>query len=183
RRLKAGGVKVFPFYKIVFLALANSLNYRNHRKIIVIDGKTAFVGGINISDRYINKAGDRDKLFWRDTHLRIDGPGVYYLQYLFMCDWNFCAKDQLQPDHQFFPLPFLLPEKGKKLVQIAASGPDSDMPTILYSMLQAINLATREVLITTPYFIPGESLLDALMIASLSGLSVKLLVPDTSDSL
>jgi cardiolipin synthase len=183
RRLKAGGVKVFPFYKIVFLALANSLNYRNHRKIIVIDGKTAFVGGINISDRYINKAGDQNKLFWRDTHLRIDGPGVYYLQYLFMCDWNFCAKDQLQPDHQFFPLPFLLPEKGKKLVQIAASGPDSDMPTILYSMLQAINLATREVLITTPYFIPGESLLDALMIASLSGLSVKLLVPDTSDSL
>jgi len=182
RRLKAGGISAFPFSKVIFLALANRLNYRNHRKIIVIDGHTAFVGGINISDKYINEPGNAKKLFWRDTHLRIEGPGVHYLQYLFLCDWNFCAKDDVQPADLYFPSSSSLPVKGNKIVQIAASGPDSDTPTILFSILQAINLAATEILITTPYFIPGESLLDALTVASLSGVSVKLLVPGISDS-
>jgi len=180
-RLRANGVKAFPFFKIYFIAFANRLNYRNHRKIIVVDGITAFVGGINVSDRYINKAGDT-KLFWRDTHLRIDGPGVQYLQYLFLCDWNFCANKKLQPDEYFFPHKDSYPVQGNKVVQIASSGPDSAKPTILFSLLQAINLATKEILITSPYFIPGESLLDALIIASLSGVSVKLLMPGISDS-
>ncbi|HRQ51138.1 MAG TPA: cardiolipin synthase [Agriterribacter sp.] len=182
RRLKAAGVHAFPFHKIIFIALANRLNYRNHRKIIVIDGGTAFVGGINVSDRYINNMEKPGTLFWRDTHLRIDGPGVYYLQYLFLCDWNFCAADQLQPDALFFPRPASLVTGGNKVVQIAASGPDSDTPTILFSLLQSINLATEEILITTPYFIPGESLLDALTVAALGGVTVKLLVPGVSDS-
>lgn len=182
-RLIAAGVKAYPFYKIKFIALANRLNYRNHRKIIVIDGHTAFIGGINISDRYINEDNNSQSLFWRDTHLRIDGSGVYYLQYLFLCDWNFCANEMLQPDHLFFPSPASLPVRGDKVVQIAASGPDSDVPTILFSLLQAINLATEEILITTPYFIPGESLQDALMVAALGGLKVKLLVPGISDSM
>jgi cardiolipin synthase A/B len=182
RRLKANGVKAFPFLKVYFILFANRLNYRNHRKIIVVDGHTAFVGGINVSDRYIND-GDTKKLFWRDTHLRIDGPGVQYLQYLFLCDWNFCAKDQLHPDQLFFPAENPFSPKGDKIVQIAASGPDSETPAILFSILQAINLATEEILITSPYFIPGESLVDALIIASLSGISVKLLVPGISDSI
>jgi cardiolipin synthase len=182
RRLKAGGVKAFPFLKIYFIAFANRLNYRNHRKIIVVDGYTAFVGGINISDRYINDSVNLNKLYWRDTHLRIDGPGVRHLQYLFLCDWNFCANKKLQPDKVFFPDKDSYPVQGNKVVQIASSGPDSAKPTILFSLLQAINLATKEILITSPYFIPGESLLDALIIASLSGVSVKLLVPGISDS-
>ena len=181
RRLKNNGVKAFPFLKIYFIAFANRLNYRNHRKIIVVDGTTAFVGGINVSDRYINKSNDK-KLFWRDTHLRIDGPGVQYLQYLFLCDWNFCANARLQPDENFFPRKNVSLIHSNKVVQIAASGPDSETPTILFSILQAINLATEEILITSPYFIPGESLLDALIIASLGGVSVKLLVPGKSDS-
>lgn len=181
-RLKAGGVIAFPFYEILFLKLANRMNYRNHRKIIVVDGVTAFIGGINISDRYINKGTDNQATFWRDTHLRIDGPGVYYLQYLFLCDWNFCAKDQLHPNRHFFPPADTQPIMGTKAVQIAASGPDSDMPTILFSMLQAIYLANDEILITTPYFIPGESLMDALMVSAMGGISVKLLVPGVSDS-
>lgn len=181
-RLKASGVKAFPFLKVYFIALANRLNYRNHRKIIIIDGRTAFVGGINVSDRYINKAGDTKKVFWRDTHLRIDGPGVQYLQYLFLCDWNFCANKKLHPDKYFFPPLQTYSPSGNKVVQIAASGPDSKTPTILFSILQAINLAKKEILITSPYFIPGESLMDALVIAALSGISVKLLVPETSDS-
>lgn len=181
-RMKTSGVEVFPFYKINFISLANRLNYRNHRKIIVIDGKTAFVGGINVSDKYINNTSDPKKLFWRDTHLRIDGPGIHYLQYLFFCDWNFCAKTNLQPNGSFFPELSTFEGKGNKLVQIAASGPDSDRPTILYSLLQAISLAKEEVLITTPYFIPDESIMDALLVAALGGVSVKLLVPGISDS-
>ncbi|MEO5649991.1 MAG: cardiolipin synthase [Ginsengibacter sp.] len=180
-RLKAGNVKAFPFFKIRLISFANRINYRNHRKIIVVDGRTAFVGGINVSDKYIND--DPEKLFWRDTHLRIDGPGVQYLQYLFLCDWNFCANKKLQPDEHFFPRVNTLPVDCNKVVQIAASGPDSKTPAILFSVLQGINLATKEILITTPYFIPGESLMDALCIASMSGLSVKLLVPGKSDSI
>src|SRR5690606_16695215 len=75
RRLREGNVKVFPFFEISYIAFANRINYRNHRKIIVVDGRTAFIGGINISDRYRN-TGDKKQLYWRDTHLRIDGPGV-----------------------------------------------------------------------------------------------------------
>lgn len=184
KKLKAANIAVFPFYKIIFIFLASRINYRNHRKIIVIDGKIGFVGGINVSDKYVNKEKNKNKkkLFWRDTHLMIEGPGVYYLQYLFLCDWNFCAKEGVLPEPAYFPKIDLQANKGKSSVQIAASGPDSDVPTILFSLLQGINLAKKEVLITTPYFIPGESVLDALMAAALGGVSVKLLVPGKSDS-
>jgi cardiolipin synthase len=178
--LLAAGVKAFPFYRIFFIALANRLNYRNHRKIIVIDGNIGYTGGINISDRYINKPGDDPDTYWRDTHIKITGPGVYYLQYLFICDWNFCSDQELDPDRDFFNSN--VPEKPGALVQIAASGPDSDDPTIMFSLVKAIGIAEREILITTPYFIPGETLLDALTVAALSGIKVKLLVPDQSDS-
>src|ERR1700722_14593134 len=181
-RLNENGVKAFPFLRIYFIALANRINYRNHRKIIVIDGQTAFVGGINVDDRYINNENNK-KTYWRDTHLRIDGPGVQYLQYLFLCDWNFCSNSKLHPDIQFFPPENNSQTRDNKVVQIAASGPDSGAPAILFSILQAISLATKEILITTPYLIPGESLVDALIIASLGGVSVKLLVPGNSDSL
>lgn len=179
-RLLKAGVQAFPFYEVIFLTFANRMNYRNHRKITVIDGVVGFVGGINVSDRYINTPGK--KTYWRDTHLRIEGPGVQYLQYLFMGDWNFCANGDLQPNERFFPDPDLLPVKGNKPVQMAASGPDSDTPTILFSLLQAINLAENEILITTPYFIPGESIMDALVVSALGGVAVKLLVPGISDS-
>jgi cardiolipin synthase len=177
--LRGAGVEAYPFHKVLFIMLANRLNYRNHRKIIVIDGCKGFVGGINISDRYQNSSKNAS-LFWRDTHLAIDGPGVFYLQYLFLCDWNFCSPNKLQPER-----PFFCEQENpadNKIVQIAAGGPDSDQPTILYSLIQAINLAQKEILITTPYFIPGDSLLDALVVAALSGISIKLLVPGISDS-
>ncbi|MDF2188883.1 cardiolipin synthase [Paraflavitalea sp. CAU 1676] len=182
RRLRAAGVHAFAFHKIIFIALANRLNYRNHRKIIVIDGGVGFVGGINVSDRYINSPDRSQQQYWRDTHLRIEGPGVHYLQYLFLADWNFCAGEQVQPDYDLFPKENAFHPKGNKIVQMAASGPDSDRPTILFSLLQAIHLAQEEILITTPYFIPGESILEALIVSALGGLKVKLLVPGESDS-
>lgn len=181
-RLKNRGVKIFPFYKVIFIRLANRINYRNHRKIIVVDGQKAFVGGINVSNKYVNNPEFKNELFWRDTHLMIEGQGVYYLQYLFMCDWNFCASENLSPNKNFFPPQSIQPAVGDKMVQIVASGPDSVAPSILFSLLQVINLAKEELLITTPYFIPGESIVDALIIAALGGVNVKLLVPGVSDS-
>lgn len=179
-RLKEAGVQVYPFYEIIFLATANRINYRNHRKIIVIDGNTSFVGGINISDRYINNKSPKNVLYWRDTHIRIDGAGSNYLQYVFLCDWNFCAKEKLSPEPDFFSIP--VDYSTDTLVQIAASGPDSNKPTILYSLIESIGRAKKEILITTPYFIPGQSLQDMLCVAAMGGVSVKLLVPGISDS-
>ena len=178
KTLRDAGAEIHPFHKVHFYLLANRINYRNHRKIVVIDGQTGFVGGINVSDRYINKK--KGQLYWRDTHLRIDGPGVYYLQYLFLADWNFCCPGNLKLEKIFFNED--LPVKDDKLVQIVASGPDSKQPSVLFSILQAIYLAKKEILITTPYLIPGDNIIDALRIAASSGLSVKLLVPGISDS-
>ncbi|GEO03880.1 cardiolipin synthase [Adhaeribacter aerolatus] len=180
RELHQGGVEAYPFNRIKLLFLANRLNYRNHRKIIIVDGKCGFVGGINISDRYINRPESQNEYYWRDTHLRIDGPGIFYLQYIFFCDWNFCSRQRLTPETIYFSSP--KPDDANVNVQIAASGPDSPTPTIMLSIFKAINLARKEILITTPYFIPGESLLDALKVAALSGVAVKLLAPGFSDS-
>ncbi len=181
RRLRAHGVQAYPFHRITFLALANRLNYRNHRKIVVIDGKVGFVGGINVADKYINR-GAENELFWRDTHLRIEGPGVRQLQYTFLFDWNFTSKTPWQVDPTYFPDHQVVANPHNKIVQIATSGPDSLRPNILYSMMQAIHHAEDEILITTPYYIPGEGIQDALVIAAMSGVRVKLLVPRRSDS-
>ncbi|MFD2824071.1 cardiolipin synthase [Lacinutrix iliipiscaria] len=181
-KLKAAGVETSPFYEIKFFLLASRINYRNHRKIIIIDAKIAFVGGVNVSDKYINKKEFKSKLYWRDTHLKIEGPAIWYLQFLFLCDWNFCAEANVLPSDQLFLPKEKFNTKQDKILQITASGPDSDVPTILFALLQAINLAKKEVLITTPYFIPGESILNALIISAKSGVSIKLLVPGISDS-
>lgn len=181
-RLKAAGVAAFPFYKIKLIALANRLNYRNHRKIIVVDGVLGFVGGINVSDKYINDAQKKNDLFWRDTHLKIEGPAVKSLQYVFIGDWNYCSGEKLEPTKIFFPDDNEFHSESDKIVQIAASGPDSDTPLIQQTLLQAINLAKEEILITTPYFMPGDSILESLVIAAASGTKVKILVPGASDS-
>ena len=180
KELIAGGVEAYPFFKIFFIALSNRTNYRNHRKIIVIDGCTGFVGGINVSDRYINKAENNNPVFWRDTSVRIDGQGVFYLQYLFICDWNFAAGQQLPDPTRLFCN--TKSKDGNAVVQMAASGPDSGTPTIMLSLMEVFGMAQQEILITTPYFIPGETMLDAINMACLSGVKVKLLVPLHSDS-
>ncbi len=181
-RLIAAGVEAFPFYKIKLISFANRLNYRNHRKIIVVDGTLGFVGGINVSDKYINSSEGKNILYWRDTHLMIQGSAVRTLQYVFLGDWNYCSGTPLIPDSNFFPKESDLKSNSGKIVQIAASGPDSDTPLIEQTIMQAINLAKEEILITTPYFIPGKSLLASITLAAYSGTKIKLLVPGISDS-
>lgn len=180
KQLREAGIEAVPFYKINFIRLANRLNYRNHRKIIVIDGMTGYIGGINVSDRYINSTNK--KLFWRDTHLKIVGSAVLNLQFTFLTDWNFCAQENISFSNDYFPVENIHEDYGDQFVQIVASGPDSDYPRIMYSLMQTILLAKKELLITTPYFIPTSSFLNAIKIAALSGVNVKLLIPGISDS-
>ena len=179
RELRACGVQAFPFYKITFVKLANRMNYRNHRKIVVVDGYTAFVGGINISDKYNNDEGNG--LYWRDTHLKVRGYSAHILQAVFLQDWNFCSGEDVAISTPYFPIG-MQPYPTDFFTQIVASGADSDLPNILYATVQLIYAAKREILITTPYFIPDTSLQEALVIAALSGVAVKLLVPKKGDS-
>jgi len=182
KNLEDAGVQTAPFYRIKVLALASRLNYRNHRKIIVVDGSTSFMGGINMSDRYRNDSLATEDLFWRDTHLMLNGPATLYAQHLFLCDWNFCSNNKMAYHTDYFPEPITNGTIGGEIVQLVPSGPDSDLPVIFYSLLEAIGAAKKKILITTPYFIPGESLTDVLIIAAQGGLKVQLLVPGVSDS-
>lgn len=172
-------VEVAKFYRIRLYALANRLNYRNHRKIVVIDGHTGFVGGINVEDKYINNG--KFRLFWRDTHLMVKGgSAISKLQATFISDWNFCSEAKIELDLHYFST-----EQGKNhkhLVQIASSGPDSSRPTIMLSTLGIIMSSKKRLYITTPYFIPSESIVDAIVYAALSGVDVRMLVPGISDS-
>ena len=180
KELKQAGVEAYPFNRVRVLFFANRINYRNHRKIIIVDGKSGFLGGINVSDKYINN-GDKNKRYWRDTHLRIDGAGVLNLQHVFLCDWNFCSRQKIQPSPYYFIRDHNF--NATTGVQIASGGPDSPSATIMLSLLKAISLAKKEILITTPYFIPDVGILDALKVASLSGVEVKILAPGVSDSI
>lgn len=179
--MKASGIQVFPFYEVKFYLLANRINYRDHRKIIIIDGLTGFTGGINISDRYIN-SGDPGKLYWRDTHVMIEGPAVNSLQYHFIANWNFCTEETLEINRIFFPHIFEKKESFDDLVQIVAGGPDYPTSGIMLSFFTAIVNARKRVYITSPYFIPNESIYDALKKAALSGKDTRLLLPGVSDS-
>jgi cardiolipin synthase len=177
--LQANGVHIHPFYRIHFLFFANRINYRDHRKVIIIDGLVGYIGGINLSDRYVNSP---DKgTYWRDTHLRVEGAAVLSLQYHFLSNWNFCADDNLGFSPTLFPL---MEEEsdGDDLVQIVTGGPDYPRPSIMMSYFTAIMAARRSIYITTPYFIPNESIFNAIKTAALSGKDVRLLLPTESDS-
>ncbi len=182
KELRVAGVEVYPFYKIRILFLANRMNYRNHRKIIIVDGQCGFVGGINVDDRYINNG--KNKLFWRDTHLMMRGQAVAALQYVFLSDWNFCANQQVEFASRYFPEPSSTSQNRlNSLVQIIDSGPDSELADIMLAYMGAISSARKRLYITTPYFIPNETIMNSMKFAALRGVDVRLLVPGESDSL
>ncbi|MBO9727084.1 MAG: cardiolipin synthase [Chitinophaga sp.] len=176
KRLKEHGAHVYPFSPVLVDFYLNA-NYRNHRKIIVIDGTVGFVGGINLDERYINNG--KHPTFWRDTHLRIEGDAVNILQLQFLMSYRYCSKDIF---------PFAAPYFGRSALtgtcftDIVASGPDSEWPIAMQSILMAINIAKRRIRISNPYFIPTEELLTALQMAALAGKDVELLLPLKGDS-
>lgn len=156
------------------------LNFRDHRKIVVIDGKVGYVGGFNIGDQYL---GRKEKFGnWRDTHLRITGSGVFGLQSQFTLDWNVTARDaDLPTDHidsKYFPLTRV---KGDSNLQIVTSGPDSDLQQIKMGYIRLIQSAKKRVWIQSPYLIPDDSVMDSLRIAVMAGVDVRIMIPHMPD--
>ncbi|HOP03218.1 MAG TPA: cardiolipin synthase [Tenuifilaceae bacterium] len=177
RQLHDAGVEFFPFMEVKFPLLTSKVNFRNHRKIIVIDGIIAFMGGINIADRYL--VGDKKLGPWYDTMLRIEGEAVNMLQVVFMVDWFFVSKKVLADREKYFPDHKV---ESQHFLQITSSGPDSDWASIMQAFFTAITKATKHIYISSPYFIPNESILTALKTASLSGVDVRIMLPGKSDS-
>ncbi|MFO7843901.1 MAG: cardiolipin synthase [Bacteroidales bacterium] len=178
--LKEAGIEVYPFYKTYFPYMANRINYRNHRKIVVIDGKIGFLGGLNLSDKYHNNITRKKTMYWRDTHMEIKGPSVRYLQYIFLLDWQFSSGQTLIYNTEYFPQ--VDKKSPGKLVQIISGGPDLLRETVMTAYFKAIVDAEKECFITTPYFIPNQGIITAIKQAALSGVDIRLLVPKASDS-
>lgn len=174
--IKAGGfVETFFPSRIPFINLR--LNYRNHRKIVVIDGQIGYVGGFNVGDEYLGK--DPSFGYWRDTHLRVEGSAVHALQTRFILDWNQASKQyDFMYDERLFPVP---DRTGDTAMQIVTSGPDSEWDQIKSGYLKLISSAKKSIYIQTPYFIPDASILDALRVAALSGIDVKIMIPNKPD--
>ncbi len=175
QKLKKAGVQAMPIMPVYFPKFSKA-NYRDHRKIVVIDGKIGYVGGINVADRYVNKEGQK---YWRDTHLKISGNAVHSLQIAFLLNWYYASKEQLDFGRNLFPA---INSEGDHCVQVAASGPDTDWASIMQAFFAAITSATKRVWITSPYFIPNEPVLTALKTAALSGKDVQIIFPHQPDS-
>lgn len=177
KRLKGMGVEACPFLPFRFGRFLRSVNYRNHRKIIVIDGVVAFTGGINISDKYLK--GDKTLGNWHDMHLRIEGPAVKDLDLVFLEDW------QLVSGQEILPVKNQSSNNGKgnsSIVQIVSTGPDDDFPAIEQTYFSIINSAQNYLYVVNPYIIPGPAILTALDTAAMSGVDVRLLVSEKNDS-
>lgn len=184
RDLKEAGVDVVQYSYFLAPILRNintQINYRNHRKIVVIDGKTGFVGGINIGDEYLGKG----KLgYWRDTHLMVKGDFVLGLQAVFLDDfWSIKRANDgyFVYDEDFTKYFPILKKSGGVIMQLIKSGPDSEYPSIMQGILKMITMARDHIYITTPYFVPTESIMEALKIALLGGIDVRILFPGKYD--
>ena len=175
-QLRSAGIEVEEFMKVTFPMFTSHVNYRNHRKIVVIDGQVGYIGGMNIADRYINGPSWGN---WRDTHIRIEGKGVQGLQSIFLIDWYMVSKSLITARKYFPPLE----SYGDNSMQIVSSGPYSPAREIMQGFMQAIFGAESYIYIQTPYFIPPESLSEALIAASVRGVDVRLMVPRRSDTL
>jgi cardiolipin synthase len=175
RPLKRAGARVADFLPMRSLLL-QPVNLRNHRKIVVVDGETAFTGGFNVGDEYKGEMPGVGK--WRDVHLRIEGPAAAELQRVFFQDWAFATAEPIDP-HEYFPRH--VAARGDATVAIVPSGPDTRNEAIHRLFFGAIVGAEREVLVTTPYFVPTESILVAMELAAMRGIDVKLVLPSRSN--
>ncbi|MFY0744405.1 cardiolipin synthase [Solibacillus silvestris] len=176
--IEAGG-EVEVFFPSILPLINPRLNFRNHRKISIIDGRIGYIGGFNVGDEYLSLS-DRFG-YWRDTHLRIEGSAVHPLQTRFILDWNQAsAKNDICYAERYFPI---IPQKGTAALQIISSGPDTEWEVIKNNYLHLITNAKKYVYIQSPYFIPDESFFDAIRIAALSGIDVRIMIPNKPDHL
>ncbi|GGJ82769.1 major cardiolipin synthase ClsA [Lentibacillus kapialis] len=175
RRMRKAGIEIESFFPPKIPKVNFKINYRNHRKLAIIDGKVGYIGGFNIGDEYL---GHSKKFgYWRDTHLRICGDAVANMQTRFFLDWNQASRHNIAYDERYYAYDTC----GDVGVQIVSSGPDSDWEQIKNGYIKMIMSAKEYVYIQTPYYIPDDSLQDALRIASLSGVDVKVMIPNKPD--
>lgn len=174
--MKEEGIEVHPFMPVRFPAFTSKVNYRNHRKIIVIDGKIGFVGGMNLALRYVK--GEKGEK-WRDTHVKITGAAVYGLQRAFLVDW-FYADRTLITNRKYYPDTAI--KANNNLIQIVTSSPTNVWAELEQGYIKVLLSAKRYVYMETPYFLPTEPILFALRTAALSGVDVRLMVPFKMDS-
>jgi cardiolipin synthase len=177
KKLKEAGVAAYPYMPVLFSRLAHKANYRNHRKIVVIDNETGFLGGINIKDKYINP--NEINLFWRDTHIMIQGEAVIDLQYLFISDWYFVSGEKINLKEVRYTNSYQI--SSDVPTSILGSDYGKNNQTIMEAFFGMITNAKEEILITTPYFIPDDSIFNALKITSKSGVKIKLIIPEKPD--
>lgn len=175
KRMKKAGIQVFPFFEVSFPQLGTRINWRNHRKLCVVDGRVGYLGGMNIADRYID--GGRKFDYWRDTHVRVEGPVVAALQYSFAVDWHFMGQPLIEEAVITHPTP-----SGKIAAQLLTSGPTSQWTSIALMFHKAIASARKRVYIQTPYFLPTDTLLKDLTTAALAKVDVRVMIPAHSDS-
>ena len=176
-RLRAIGAEVRSFMPVWIARFTDKVNYRNHRKIVVIDGRVGYTGGVNIAARYID--GVRGGI-WRDTHLRIEGEAVAMLQSVFVTDWHFVTDGCMLSDEVYFHIEEvdnILP------IQIATSGPDSPYASIMQAYFAAIGKAEKYIYVSTPYLLPNQAIVTALRVAALSGVDVRVLIPVRGDNI
>lgn len=176
-RMKAAGIQVYAFMPVRFPAFTGKVNYRNHRKLCVIDGKVGFIGGMNIALRYVKGTARQT---WRDTHLCIRGGAVYAIQRAFLVDWYFVSRT-LVTDRRYYP-PVDKTIDNNCLTQIVTSSPVSPWPDIMQGYVRVLLQAHRYVFMESPYFLPTEPVLFAMRTAALSGVDVRLIVPRHGDA-
>lgn len=177
KKMRALGIDSHPFFRVTFRKLANRINWRNHRKIAIIDGKIGYIGGMNIADRYVETAPDGR--IWRDTHLRVEGSVIESMMYSFAMDWNF-----LRPDEEVQSLAMSdFDARGDVDMQLVTAGPIDEWNNLVLCFQQAIASASKRIYIQTPYFLPTDALLKALQGAALSGVDVRVMIPEKTDSI
>lgn len=178
-RMRQAGVKVRSFMPVRFPAFTSKVNYRNHRKVCVIDGTQGFIGGMNIALRYV-KGLHGGTLPWRDTHMRLRGSVVYALQRAFLVDWYFVDRTLIN-DHRYYPpMPWHI--SNDSLAQVVTSSPIAQWPDIMQGYVRILLEAKRYVYMETPYFLPTEPVMFAMRTAALAGVDVRLLIPRRSDA-
>lgn len=184
KKMRSYGIEVRTYDLLNSPWLSNKANWRNHRKMVIIDGKIAHVGGMNIGDEYRGKG--KKFTYWRDTNVRLSGPSVTEVQECFMYDWIFLDKSKNALDqffenkNQYFPI-FDLKKGGYEIVQVVYGGPYDEERIIKDSFIDLIGKATRSIKIATPYFIPNEEILGGLRRASRSGIKVQIIIPGKGD--
>lgn len=176
KEIESYGIKVAVFFPGVLPHINTRINYRNHRKIVVIDGKIGYVGGFNVGNEYVNK-GKQFK-FWRDTHIRVKGEAVNELNKRFILDWDYAADENMGNMSMYFPIPEAVGSVG---MQVVSSGPDHMEEYIKNSYMKIINNAKNYVYIQTPYLVPDSPMMEALKISALSGVDVRIIVPGAPD--